>query len=587
MSETPKHSGMQERDLFTIISTTESTYSDSAKRTVRANAAAWSRRQQKEARQAAGPNSTSNVKAGTKTLPATSHRQRFSRAQETSQQVRELAASVTESPVGSGFFPTDEITEEAGGYSLESDKSSGMIFSNMFMSGDEASAWSDASETSMFLVMPPPTPSPTAFLDGAGYFDPFATSVVPINRNMAFLLNLYCNTILPRINFDKSIADGYNHWTVTLALQHPMFLYAVLCRSSIERESEKEESTEKSRTSLTILRRPPKQESRPESIEFRLEAIRHLNQHLRHTKAGDDSLPILHTIAFLLRSETLYGDLDDIRAHLSGMHQLRALGASFDHYPSSNLAPVFYTLYLCCAMTRVRPPFAPPVLDELGVSASTGDMLKHCPAQELGLTASGFCTRFTVEALGLRMLELVAQRRKYFLFKALSSRNFVQPTSEEHEYFVLTELLVDYRLLSLPFESDTVITPLQECVRLALFTFGHLTKMSFEPGSLWTRALVNQFKESLEQTDLASFWSPLSTLLLWIVFLGAHVSQSLKEHPWFILHLANGVNLLKLQAADEMREVLVRFFYVETCFAQSMQTIWEEASLIANGLGSH
>jgi hypothetical protein len=75
-----------------------------------------------------------------------------------------------------------------------------------------------------------PMPMPAS----AAYIDPFATSAVPIDGEMATLLRLYSHVILPRVRFHNTISKACSNLAVLNALRHPMVLYAVLCRASVE-----------------------------------------------------------------------------------------------------------------------------------------------------------------------------------------------------------------------------------------------------------------------------------------------------------------------------------------------------------------
>jgi hypothetical protein len=68
------------------------------------------------------------------------------------------------------------------------------------------------------------------------------------------------------------------------------------------------------------------------------------------------------------------------------------------------------------------------------------------------------------------------------------------------------------------------------------------------------------------------------------MFIGVRVSQSKKERPWFIFHLARGRRLLALQSLDDFRDVLSRFFYIDRLFGESLIKIWEDVNLIAEAL---
>jgi hypothetical protein len=137
--------------------------------------------------------------------------------------------------------------------------------------------------------------------------------------------------------------------------------------------------------------------------------------------------------------------------------------------------------------------------------------------------------------------------------------------------------MVDYHLLSLPFQIR--LTPLQESVRISLFIFYYLTLLRFAPA-----VMSEMLQASLQKTDLPSFWSPYSSLLLWVIFVGVHVSRTKKERPWFVFYLARGVKLLEIQTLDQLRDVLSRFFYLDRLFGKSLTKIWEEVSLVAQAL---
>lgn len=97
--------------------------------------------------------------------------------------------------------------------------------------------------------------------------------------------------------------------------------------------------------------------------------------------------------------------------------------------------------------------------------------------------------------------------------------------------------------------------------------------------------MSDMLKVALLETDLLSFWAPHSILLLWVIFAGACVSQSKKERPWFIFHLARGIRLLKLQTLDQLRAMLLPFFYLDRMFKERLTKMWEEANAIAQAPG--
>ena len=166
-------------------------------------------------------------------------------------------------------------------------------------------------------------------------------------------------------------------------------------------------------------------------------------------------------------------------------------------------------------MTRTQPPFPARSMPADGLSKQTQDALERCRDPVLNLMASSFYAGPSVNLLGPRLLDLVAQRRRFLLSKEIWASGRVQVSLDELEYFTPTEQSVDYGLLCLPFQAEgSNLTPLQETVRLALFVFGYAIFLRHEPFAAYTRALITQLRESLLKTDLPEYWAPSCSLLL-------------------------------------------------------------------------
>lgn len=144
-----------------------------------------------------------------------------------------------------------------------------------------------------------------------------------------------------------------------------MILYAVLCGASIEPRPEDGDPRDGDRMHQASNCRA----GRCDSIKFKLQAINHLNKQISNTRLTDDYLPILHTIAILLRIEvspaarnphherfgvrsqanwcfpqTMHGNVQLVRAHLSGVRQLIAYRVRFAIYPYSSMAPIIQSV---------------------------------------------------------------------------------------------------------------------------------------------------------------------------------------------------------------------------------------------------
>lgn len=67
---------------------------------------------------------------------------------------------------------------------------------------------------------------------------------------------------------------------------------------------------------------------------------------------------------------------------------------------------------------------------------------------------------------------------------------------------------------------------------------------------------------------------------MWVLCLGAHISSGQKERPWFILQLAKGTQILRLQEWEDLRCLLMQFFYLDRVYQESLRMIWDEVQLL-------
>ena len=238
-------------------------------------------------------------------------------------------------------------------------------------------------------------------------------------------------------------------------------------------------------------------------------------------------------------------------------------------------------------MTRTKPPFPARSMPADGLSKPTQEALDGCRDPALNLMASSFYAGPSVNLLGSRLLDLVAQRCRFLLSTEFWASSGIQASPDELEYFTATEQSVDYGLLCLPFHAEgSDLTPLQETARLALFVVGYAVFLRHEPFATYTRALVTQLRESLLKTDLRGYWSPGCSLLLWVMFIGAFVSRSQRESPWFIMHLARGIHHLKIKSEQELEDALIRYFYTERLFGVHFAEIWDQAFMVPQSMVS-
>ena len=72
---------------------------------------------------------------------------------------------------------------------------------------------------------------------------------------------------------------------------------------------------------------------------------------------------------------------------------------------------------------------------------------------------------------------------------------------------------------------------------------------------------------------------------MWVLFLGAHMSAGQRERPWFVMNLARGARLLKLDNWVDVRTILLRYFYIDRVYQKSFEEAWQEARMLMEMLG--
>jgi len=177
-------------------------------------------------------------------------------------------------------------------------------------------------------------------------------------------------------------------------------------------------------------------------------------------------------------------------------------------------------------------------------------------------------------AQAFRDLREVMLYREYYQFQSQA------PPPAELDHFNIKSYNLRYLILTLPFQMVPPASDKQEPCRLALLIFWNANYMVANPDSALFRALTTQLKVALEKSDMQGVWGPHFELLMWVLFLGAHISGGQRERPWFVLNLARGARILKLGEWDNVRKMLLRFFYLDRVYQKSFQEAWQEAKML-------
>lgn len=234
-------------------------------------------------------------------------------------------------------------------------------------------------------------------------------------------------------------------------------------------------------------------------------------------------------------------------------------------------------------MSRTKPiiPMLPDHLsiptDRFTSTLSTCDPSLSRIGEAL-LSDPAITTHFTPDFLSL----LHDNRRLWILFERIH-----EFPADEKRAISIRRVNIDHRLLSYPFDHfDSSDRPYQEVIRQALVIYSNAHYNVVQPISKIAQSLIADLKRSLERTNLRNCWGDAHAVLMWVLFLGAHLTAGQRERPWFITALARVALLLSVPNRDWMRvrAVLVGFYYVDRVFQESWRRVWEEVDLLASVL---
>ena len=120
---------------------------------------------------------------------------------------------------------------------------------------------------------------------------------------------------------------------------------------------------------------------------------------------------------------------------------------------------------------------------------------------------------------------------------------------------------------------------MEGCVRLACLLFHNSAIWQFYPymTPIFARPVVT-LRFAVQSTIASGCYSLCKDLLAWILFTGVFASGASlpQEREFFVRQLAAVVRSLHVQSWQELREVLMGFFYVDRTYLALLPTLWDE-----------
>lgn len=422
---------------------------------------------------------------------------------------------------------------------------------------------------------------------GQGAKDPFSMAHTQLSDRMFHHLQNFLSNLTHQA-YPLQHRSGPKleaHWA-SLVRDDPASLHASICVAA---------SSTALQTGEFPIIDPSKQASSAlviDAFHHRGETIRLVNEGLSDPiKAASDEL--IAAVSILLTIEIASGNPDYVKIHLAGLRQMVALRSSFADVPPDVRFQISWTDIRVACMAFTKPIF--PFLRS--PRPTTFSVIP--PTDEISLLASRFISLIETSpgTFGPEMYSTIYDLRELTWYAEWikgpqsQAHNF---TDETEDYFNNEVLHVEYSLHRdryTPAGQAKGDASLEGCVRLACLLFHNTAIWDFYPmmGPVFNKPIA-ALRMALESTIAAGdYHNPSPSpdnqergkgkedLLIWLLFIGTCSSQILpSERSFFINGLAAAVRMEGIGTWQELRGLLMRFYYVDRKYLGVLRGVWDE-----------
>jgi hypothetical protein len=147
-------------------------------------------------------------------------------------------------------------------------------------------------------------------------------------------------------------------------------------------------------------------------------------------------------------------------------------------------------------------------------------------------------------------------------------------------------LAIRHRLLSLSFDISDSRQAVLKCIQITTLLFIHTTDVDKIPAEA-SQSLIPQLENTLCHTDLINFWAPHSDILFWVLFFACYVAEGLPHCSWFEAQVARVANLLQLTEWEDVKSLMLEFFYFDCFHDVSFMKIWKRIRTVMGPEACH
>ena len=308
------------------------------------------------------------------------------------------------------------------------------------------------------------------------------------------------------------------------------------------------------------------------ALYHRVKALSHLRKAFgakQGLEAASD-MSIL-CIALLLAAEAMMGDDIGLQSHALGLRQLVAARGGLDMLPSSTASLIRFVDVKAAIAQRRAPLFDSQISFE-----------KHepgCSPPSKVLTSR----TFDINQFGRGFMEPALELCPALLSCILQIECLTLDTLRAHrdskyesQYGIDDFVSLDKSLLSL--KSSHELSRLDECICLALLLFTNTALWRTPVFFNWIQNTVHDLKLALLSLYLESINQEATELLLWVTFLGLHVTRtnSQSEYSWWSARLRDLSVRANVATLKETSQILRTFAYTDEAYASALEQIWSD-----------